>query len=51
MNKVHPILYKLNRKRQNNELHLNNIRKKNTVPSKKQRGADFVCVLLSRQII
>ena len=34
-NKVHPRLCKLNRKRQNNVLHLNNIKKKNTLPINK----------------
>ena len=34
-NKVHPRLYKLKRKRQNNVLHLNSIRKKNTLPINK----------------
>ena len=51
MNKVHPRLYKMKQKETKNVLHLNNIRKKNTLPINKQRGAVSGCALLSGQII
>ena len=52
MNKVHPRLYKIKQKETKNVLHLNNIRKKNTLPINKAKWDRlWMCIIIRANYI